>query len=113
MARPHAGADQLQRDGQHVGLRDHDAIRREHDPTSGREHHAAHVHDRDALDDLRHVSARHPRPIVMFTDRDDPEFVRDAIGDGVSSYNVVGARLPEIKPINRPKFSPDSVSATA
>lgn len=55
--------------------------------------------DRDALDDLRHVSARHPRPVVMFTDRDDAEFMRDAIAAGVSSYNVVGASLPDIKPI--------------
>lgn len=55
--------------------------------------------DRDALDGLRHVSARHPRPIVMFTDRDDPEFMHEAIGAGVSSYNVVGASLPGVKPI--------------
>ena len=55
--------------------------------------------DRDALDDLRHVTARDPRPIVMFTDRDDPEFMQEAIGAGVSSYNVVGAGLPDIKPI--------------
>ena len=57
--------------------------------------------DRDALDDLRHITARQPRPIVMFTDRDDPEFMQEAIGAGVSSYNVVGAALPDIKPIIR------------
>lgn len=55
--------------------------------------------DRDALDGVRHVSERQPRPIVMFTDRDDAEFMQEAIGAGVSSYNVVGANLPDVKPI--------------
>jgi response regulator NasT len=55
--------------------------------------------DRDALDGVRRVSERQPRPIVMVTDRDDPEFMREAIGAGVSSYNVVGASLPDVKPI--------------
>ena len=55
--------------------------------------------DRDALDGVRHVSERQPRPIVMFTDRDDPDFMREAIGAGVSSYNVIGASLPDVKPI--------------
>ena len=55
--------------------------------------------DRDALDDVRHVTARDPRPIVMFIDRDDPGFMAEAIAAGVSSYNVVGAGLPDVKPI--------------
>ena len=55
--------------------------------------------DRDALDDLRHVTRHHPRPIVMFVDVDDPAFMEAAIGAGVSSYNVVGSSLPDIKPI--------------
>lgn len=55
--------------------------------------------DRDALDDVRHVARHAPRPIVMFVDADDRGFMEDAIGAGVSSYNVVGARLPDVKPI--------------
>ena len=55
--------------------------------------------DRDALDDLRHVTRHAPRPIVMFVDQDDPAFMEAAIAAGVSSYNVVGARLPDVKPI--------------
>lgn len=55
--------------------------------------------DRDALDDVRHVTARHPRPIVMFVDQTDTGFMEEAIAAGVSSYNVVGAALPDIKPI--------------
>jgi response regulator NasT len=55
--------------------------------------------DRDALDDIRHVTRHEPRPIVMFVDADDPAFMEAAIEAGVSSYNVVDTRLPDIKPI--------------
>jgi len=55
--------------------------------------------DRDALDDLRRVSTDNPRPVVMFVDRDDRVFMEDAIAAGVSSYNVVGAAFPDVKPI--------------
>jgi two-component system, response regulator / RNA-binding antiterminator len=55
--------------------------------------------DRDALDDLRRVSANNPRPVVMFADRDDRAFMEEAIAAGVSSYNVVSAAFPDIKPI--------------
>jgi two-component system, response regulator / RNA-binding antiterminator len=55
--------------------------------------------DRDGLDDLRRVSADNPRPIVMFVDRDDRAFMEEAIAAGISSYNVVGAAFPDVKPI--------------
>lgn len=55
--------------------------------------------DRDGLDDLRRVSAVNPRPIIMFIDGDDRAFMEEAIAAGVSSYNVVGAAFPDIKPI--------------
>lgn len=55
--------------------------------------------DRDGLDGIRRVSSEQPRPIVMFVDEDDPGFMEDAISAGVSSYNLVGAALPDIKPI--------------
>jgi two-component system, response regulator / RNA-binding antiterminator len=55
--------------------------------------------DRDALDDLRRVSADNPRPIVMFVDRDDRAFMEEAIAAGVSSYNVVDTDFPDVKPI--------------
>jgi two-component system, response regulator / RNA-binding antiterminator len=57
--------------------------------------------DRDALDSIRHVAARNPRPIVLFVDQDDPAFMEEAIGAGVSSYNVVGVPPPDVKPILR------------
>jgi response regulator NasT len=55
--------------------------------------------DRDALDDLRRLSADNPRPIIMFVDRDDRAFMEDAIAAGVSSYNVVDTAFPDVKPI--------------
>jgi response regulator NasT len=57
--------------------------------------------DRDALESLRQLSAQDPRPIVLFVDQDDPQFMEAAIGAGVSSYNVVGTPPPDVKPILR------------
>ena len=57
--------------------------------------------DRDSLDDIRHVARHDPRPVVMFVDRDDDAFMEAAIEAGVSSYNVVGTALPDVKPIVR------------
>lgn len=57
--------------------------------------------DRDALESLRQLSALAPRPIVLFIDQDDPQFMEAAISAGVSSYNVVGTPPPDVKPILR------------
>ena len=57
--------------------------------------------DRDALDSVRAVAAQEPRPIVLFVDEDDPAFMQAAVAAGVSSYNVVGTALPDVKPIVR------------
>jgi two-component system, response regulator / RNA-binding antiterminator len=57
--------------------------------------------DRDALDGIRVVAANAPRPIVLFVDQDDPAFMEEAIGAGVSSYNVLGVPPPDVKPILR------------
>ncbi len=57
--------------------------------------------DRDSLDDIRHLTRHDPRPVVMFVDHDDDAFMEAAIEAGVSSYNVVGAALPDVKPIVR------------
>jgi response regulator NasT len=55
--------------------------------------------DRDGLGGIREMSAR--LPIVLFVDQDDEGFMEEAIAAGVSSYNLVGGSLPEIKPIIR------------
>jgi two-component system, response regulator / RNA-binding antiterminator len=55
--------------------------------------------DRDMLEDIRVLSANAPRPVVMFADNDDPDFVAEAIAAGVCSYNLAGVTPQEIKPI--------------
>jgi two-component system, response regulator / RNA-binding antiterminator len=55
--------------------------------------------DRDSLESIRSLTDRDPRPVIMFVDRDDPGFMEEAIAAGVSSYNVVGVTLPDVKPI--------------
>lgn len=57
--------------------------------------------DRDALESLRNLAARAPRPVVLFVDQDDPAFLEEAIAAGVSSYNVLGVPPPDVKPILR------------
>lgn len=53
--------------------------------------------DRDALEDVRAVSA--VKPVVMFADGDDLGFVEEAIAAGVCSYNLSGVALQDVKPI--------------
>jgi response regulator NasT len=57
--------------------------------------------DRDGLDAIRALSASNPHPVVMFVDADDAAFMEEAIAAGVSSYNVLGATLPDVKAIVR------------
>jgi len=57
--------------------------------------------DRDGLDAIRQVAALNTRPVVLFVDADDPAFMEEAIGAGVSSYNAVGVKPPDVKPILR------------
>jgi response regulator NasT len=57
--------------------------------------------DRDALESLRLLSTQDPRPIALFVDQDDPEFMEAAIAAGVSSYNVADTPPPDVKPILR------------
>lgn len=53
--------------------------------------------DRDALEDIRAISAS--RPIVMFAGTDDPAFACEAIAAGVCSYNLSGVAFADIRPI--------------
>ncbi|HEY1863492.1 MAG TPA: ANTAR domain-containing protein [Roseiarcus sp.] len=55
--------------------------------------------DRDALEGVRTLSASAPKPIVMFSDKDDPAFVEEAIASGVCSYNLAGVSNRDMKAI--------------
>jgi two-component system, response regulator / RNA-binding antiterminator len=52
--------------------------------------------DRDTLD-----GTRAPRPMALFVDHDEPEFMAEAIGAGVLSYHVPDVTPPEVKAILR------------
>lgn len=51
--------------------------------------------DRDALEDIRGISAA--QPVVMFAGTDDTGFAREAIAAGVCSYNLSGVAYADIK----------------
>ena len=53
--------------------------------------------DRDALEDIRAISAA--SPVVMFAGTDDPAFAQEAIAAGVCSYNLSGVALADVRPI--------------
>lgn len=55
--------------------------------------------DRDSLEGIREVSDHAPRPIVLFVDKDDSGFMEEAIEAGISSYNLLGSSIPDVKPI--------------
>lgn len=57
--------------------------------------------DRDLLEGVRQLASRSPHPVVLFVEEDDPSFMEEAIGAGVSSYNVLGWPPPDVRPILR------------
>ncbi len=54
---------------------------------------------RDVMEQVVLVSRDQPRPIVMFTDDDNPDAMRQAIRAGVSAYIVEGIQAQRLKPI--------------
>jgi response regulator NasT len=55
--------------------------------------------DRDTLEHLCAMSRHQPRPVVMFTDDDNEETIRQAIRAGVTSYVVEGIAPEHIRPV--------------
>lgn len=53
--------------------------------------------DRDVLEQMSHVSRDNPRPVVMYADKDDADFVAEAIRSGVSAYVANGMRPERVK----------------
>lgn len=54
---------------------------------------------RDVLEHLVIMSQQAPRPIVLFTDDEDPGHMRSALEAGVSAYVVAGLQSERIKPV--------------
>lgn len=54
---------------------------------------------RDTLEQLSFVSARHPRPVVMFTEERDSSVIQAAVRAGVTAYIVAGLQADRVQPI--------------
>ena len=54
---------------------------------------------RDVMEQVVMVSRDRPRPIVLFTEDDRPDVMREAIRAGVSAYIVEGIQAQRLKPI--------------
>ena len=54
---------------------------------------------RDVLEHVSVVSARHPRPIVLFTDDGENASIQAALTAGVSAYVVAGIQADRLQPI--------------
>ncbi len=59
----------------------------------------AHSGARDAVDSVVLASRDDPRPIVMFTDDEDPEAAKLAIAGGVTTYIVKGLQVERVRSI--------------
>ena len=55
--------------------------------------------DRDVLESLAVVNHHNPRPVVMFTQQDDPDYIEQAVGAGISTYLVGGINPALVKPV--------------
>jgi response regulator NasT len=54
---------------------------------------------RDVMEQVCLITRDQPRPIVMFTDEQNPDVMRQAIQSGVSAYIVEGIQAQRLKPI--------------
>lgn len=54
---------------------------------------------RDVLESLSVVNTHNPRPVVMFSAEDDPAFIQEAVGAGVSGYVMEGIQSDRVKPV--------------
>lgn len=54
---------------------------------------------RDTLEQMREISRDQPRPIVLFSNKRDSDYIRQAVQAGVSAYVVDGLSQDRIMPI--------------
>lgn len=55
--------------------------------------------DRDVLESLAIINHHNPTPVVMFTQQDDPDYIREAVTAGISTYLVGDINPDQVKPI--------------
>lgn len=54
---------------------------------------------RDVLESLSIINVHNPTPVVMFSEEDDPGFIKAAVDAGVSAYTVGTYDIRKIKPV--------------
>jgi response regulator NasT len=54
---------------------------------------------RDMLDSLSVINIHNPTPVVMFSEEEDPGFIKDAVDAGVTAYMVGGVDAERVKPV--------------
>lgn len=55
--------------------------------------------DRDVLESLAIVNHHNPRPVVMFTQEEDPDYINQAVNAGISTYLLGGINAEHVKPV--------------
>ncbi len=55
--------------------------------------------DRDVLESLAIVNRHSPTAMVMFAQEDDPDYIRQAVASGVSTYLMEGINPDKVKPV--------------
>lgn len=61
---------------------------------------------RDVLEHVSVMTARDPRPIVLFTDDGEHATIQAALKAGVSAYVVAGIQADRLQPIHRTRSVP-------
>jgi len=54
---------------------------------------------RDTLEQMREIARDRPKPIILFSDERDPQYIRQAVRAGVSAYVVDGLSRDRVMPI--------------
>lgn len=54
---------------------------------------------RDTLEQMREISRDHPKPIILFSNKRDSDYIRQAVQAGVSAYVVDGLSQERVMPI--------------
>lgn len=54
---------------------------------------------RDVLDSLSVINDHNPTPVVMFSEEEDPGFIKDAVDAGVTAYMMGGVDTEKVKPV--------------